>query len=125
MSDLLFYAQNKLHVIAHDDIVNICGNFYGDEYVWQEKQKFFTALKKKAFRGRQADKKLKDLNDILLEMHRLDDANEWQPRCVAMELSNIPQSEDGSVPNSQISASLQGMRSDVVTRDSFQTALTS
>ena len=34
-SDLLFYMQNKLHVISHDEIVKICYSFYGEDYVWQ------------------------------------------------------------------------------------------
>ena len=101
-SDLLFYMQNKLHVIAHDDIVSICDNFYGEEYVWQEKVKFFSAIGRKSIRGRVTEKKSKYLNEILHEMRELDDAKKWQPTCVAMEFSNIPQSEDGSVPNSQI-----------------------
>ena len=115
--------QNKLHVISHDDIIRICNNFYEEEYIWQEKKKFFDAINKKAIRGRSADKKSKDLNDLLTEMRKLDDANEWQPTCVAMDLSNFPQSEDGTVPNSQILASLHSMRGDLVSKDTLNYAL--
>ena len=30
-SDLLFYLQNKLQSIPHDDILKICDNFYHDD----------------------------------------------------------------------------------------------
>ena len=124
-SDLLFYMQNKLHVISHDDIVKICYNFYEEEHVWQEKEKYFSAIGKVSLRCRSGDKKLKYLNDILFEMRSLDDANKWQPTCVAMELSNIPQSEDGNVPNSQVLASIQSMRKDMLTKDAMDIALLS
>ena len=40
VSDLLFFLQNKLHCIAHDDIVRISSNFYAEDYVWQVKEQF-------------------------------------------------------------------------------------
>ena len=69
-SDLLFYLQNKVHSTAHDDIVKICANFYNDEYVWEEKEKFFLAIGKKPIKRRTSDKKIEDLNDILTEKKR-------------------------------------------------------
>ena len=56
-------------------------------------------------------------------MRKLDDANEWQSTCVAMDLSNFPQSEDGTVPNSQILASLHSMHGNLVSKDTLNYAL--
>ena len=100
VSDLLFYLQNKLQSIPNDDIVKICDNFYKDDYVWNEKERFFLASGKKNITRRTADKKIVDLNNILNKIRLCDDIDKFQPTCVAVELSNLPQTEDGSVPNS-------------------------
>ena len=69
VSDLLFYMQNKIQSIPHDEIVQNCDKFYHDEeYVWLQKEIFFSAIDKIPRKSRQSDKKIKDLNDILAEM---------------------------------------------------------
>ena len=127
ISDLLFYVQNKLHTISNDDIVRICANFYDENHIWEQKERFFLAIGKKPIRSRSAtplEKKTKDLNDVLQEMRVRDASGDFQPVCVAIDYSNIPQSEDGSVSNSQILATLQMMRKEFVSFDSMNSALT-
>ena len=80
-SDLLFYMQNKVHSCSQDDIVKSCTNFYNDEYVWEEKEKFFLAIGKKPIKRRTSDKKIEDLNDILTEISVRDLGDEFQPTC--------------------------------------------
>ena len=85
ISDLLFYMQNKLQSIPNDEIVQNCDNFYHDEdYVWKQKEIFFSAISKPPRKSRTSDKKIKDLNDILAEMKARDTSGEWQPVCVAI-----------------------------------------
>ena len=67
LSDLLFFMQNKVHQIANDDIVQICANFYDEDYIWEEKIKFFEAIGQRPIKSRSNDKKVKDLNDLLTE----------------------------------------------------------
>ena len=62
ISDLLFFLQNKLQSIPNDDIVKLCNNFYNDDYVWQEKERFYLAIGMKPIKSRSLDKKTKDLN---------------------------------------------------------------
>ena len=120
ISDLLFYMQNKLQSIPHDDIVQNCDKFYhNEEYVWQQKAIFFSAIAKPYRKSRINDKKIKDLNDILTEMKARDASGEWQPVCVAIEYSNIPHCDDGSITNSQLHGTLLHMRKDFVTREFF------
>ena len=125
LSDLLFYMQNKLQSTAHDDIVKTCAEFYDDAYIWEEKEKFFLAIGKKPIKSRTADKKIKDLNDILAEMSTRDIGGDFQPTCVSIELCNLPPAEDGAVQNSQILESLRRMRKDLVSRSTLEMALTS
>ena len=125
ISDLLFYLQNKVHQIANDDIVKICANIYDEAYVWEEKTKFFEAIGQRPIKSRSNDKKVKDLNDLLAEIRSRDDNDEFQPTCVAIELSNLPQSLDGSVPNAQILGTLHRMRKECVTKDSLERSLAS
>ena len=122
-SDFLCFLQNKLLSTANDDIVTACCNFYGDEYIQQEKELFYSALGKKPPRPRVADKKAKDVNDLLQEMRHRDDIGEWQPSCVAADLGNLPQSEIGNVSNSQIFDSLLSLRKNVVSRSEFNFVL--
>ena len=68
--------------------------------MWQEKERYFLAIGKKPIKARTADKKTRDLNDIVDEMRSRDADGEWQPTCVAIDPSNIPLSDDGSVTNS-------------------------
>ena len=118
VSDLLFFLQNRLDCMSRDDIIRLCDTFYASEdYIWNEKVKFFKAIGKKPLKCRTTDKKVKDLTDILVEMSNRDATGDFQPTCVAIELSNIPQTPDGSVPNSQILSTLQAMRRDFVTRE--------
>ena len=46
LSDLLFFMQNKLNSISNDDIVRICDEFYDDELIASEKERFFDAIGK-------------------------------------------------------------------------------
>ena len=48
ISDMLFYMQNKLQSIANDDIVKICGDFYTEDCIRNEKVRFFLAIGKKS-----------------------------------------------------------------------------
>ena len=107
--------QNKINCISNDDLVKICDGFYSDDEISREKERFFDAIEKKPQIRRGQDKKSKDLNDILSEMHARDASGDFQPTCVGFELNNIPQSEDGSVPNFQILSTLHAMRSTFVT----------
>ena len=112
-SDLLCFLQNKLLSTANDDIVTSCCNFYSDEYVQTEKEIFYSAIGKKPPRPRVAEKKARDLNDLLQEMRQRDDAGEWQPICVALDLGNLPQTEIGNVSNAQIYDSLLSLKKSV------------
>ena len=64
ISDLIFFVQNKLETLAHDDIVDICEKFYTDEAVKNEKERFFMAVGKKITHACQVNKKWKDLNNL-------------------------------------------------------------
>ena len=86
---------------------------------------FFSPLEKKPTRGRNMDKKIKDLKDLLLEMRNRDDNGEFMPTCVARLLSNLPQSEDGNVQNSQILGTLQNIRKEFVTRRTLEASFSS
>ena len=121
---MLFYMQNKVQSIDNDEIVKICGNFYTEDHIWQEKTKFFTSIGKKPLPCRSGDKS-KHLNNILQEIYTRDGNGDFQPTCVSVELSNIPQSDDGSVPNLQLLGTMHSMRSNFVTRDCFTTTMTS
>ena len=50
--------------------------------------------------------KKKCVNDILHGMNARDDNGDFQPACVALDFSNLPLADDGTVPNSQISQAL-------------------
>ena len=122
ISDILFYMQNKLQSIPHDEIIQNCDKFYHDEkYIWQQKEIFFKAIDVRPLKCRTSDKKIKDLYDILNEMKNRDARGEWQPVCVAIEYSNMPHSEDGSISNSQIHGTLLNMRKDFVTQENLVT----
>ena len=106
LSDVLFYLQNKMHTTSFDDIAKTCDMFYDDEYILNEKQRFFDAIGKKPVGRRTSDKKIKDIGDILTEMRTRDDNRDFMPVCAAKTLSNIPLLDDGTVSNSQILSSL-------------------
>ena len=93
LSDLLYFMQNKLQSMTADDLIAICNKFYQDDYVWQEKEKYFDAIGKKPIKPRSGDKKVRDLQDILHDMQFRDASGDFQPTCVSLELSNIPQSK--------------------------------
>ena len=122
-SELLCFLRNKLPNTANDDIVTACCNFYSDEYVQNEKETFYSAIGKKTPRPRVADKKARDVNDLLQEMRLRDDIGEWQPKCVATDLANLPKTEIGNVSNSQIFDSLLSLRKNVVSRNELNNTL--
>ena len=86
------------------------------------KRAHFPRFWKKPIEARTEDKKTRDLNDIVGEMRSRDADSEWQPTCVGINLSNIQLSDDGSVTNSQIHASLQSLRQVNATQDTFESA---
>ena len=79
MGDAVFVSSKQRIVLPHDDIIKICSDFYQEDYVWEEKTKFFQAIGQRPIRGRTADKKIKDLNDLLTEVKTRDNNNDFQP----------------------------------------------
>ena len=122
-SDLLCFLQNKLLSTANDDIVTACCNFFSEEYVHNEKETFYNAIGKKPPKPRVADKRARDINDLLAEMRQRDDVGEWQPTCVALDLANLPQTEIGNVSNAQVFDSLLSLRKNVVSRNELNNIL--
>ena len=57
-----------MHSTSDDDIIQACNAFYNEEYMWKEKERFFKAIGKKTIHGRNNDRKIKELDDILSEM---------------------------------------------------------
>ena len=128
LGHVILHAK-QLQSIPHDEIVQNCDKFYHDEeYVWQQKEFFFSAIDKAPKKSRTGDKKVKDLNDILTEMKARDASGEWQPVCVAIAYNNFTHSNDGSISNSQQHGTLLNVRKEFVTRDyikSFKTEIMS
>ena len=90
ISDMLFFLQNKLQSTPHDDLVKICDSFYDDEYVWNEKDRFFKVIGKRPISRRTADGKAVNINDILQEMRLRDTSGDFQPICASINLNNLP-----------------------------------
>ena len=105
--------------MPNDDLVKVTSNFYDEDYIRTEKIRFFTAVEKKPAPRRPPDKKFKDISDILQEMRTRDSNEEFQPICVSANLSNLPQTDDGTVTNAQILGTLCGIRKESVTRSEF------
>ena len=127
ISDLLYFIQNKVNAYANDDITNLCANLYTEECIWAEKERFFLAIDKKPIhsRGTSAEKVMKDLTDIISEIKKRDDNEDFQPTCVSIDMSNVPQSDDGTVSNSQILGSIKRTRKDMIDINSLKNEISS
>ena len=116
LSDLLFYVTNKFNTHPHDTIIDICDKFYDDRTIAEEKTKFFISISKKCPARRNQDKKRKDLEDVLNELKTRDKAGTFVPVFAAINLHNLPVTEDGTVTSSQLLATWRDVRSDTTTQ---------
>ena len=67
ISDLLYYAWNKLKCLSLEDVVAICDQFYTDDnYVFNEKKKLFDAIGESCSSRKKEDKRARNIEDICL-----------------------------------------------------------
>ena len=126
ISDLLYFAWNKLKSTPLTTIVSICLQFYtDDEYVFEEKKKFYESIdESKQCASRRSDtKRQKNLEDILGTMMRRDSRNEFLPKFASLDLTNVPVSDDGNPSLGQILASLNDLKRVMVTTDMLKRSL--
>ena len=99
ISDLLFYIWNLLKSDPKNDIVDACVSFYAnkDDYVRQEKEKFFTSISETCTQRRgEKEETRKDIDDIIKFMLDRDSKNLFIPIVVSIDMNNIPQMKDGA-----------------------------
>ena len=114
LSDLLFYVFNEFHNTPKNVIIETCVNFYDEHTIWNEKVKFFESIHGRATNRRSADRKNKNIDDILTEIALRDCANSFLPVFAAVRLHNMPQAQDGAVSNGQILGNLKFMKKDLL-----------
>ena len=123
LSDLLFFVANRINTHPIDSIISVCDKFYDEKTVSEERVKFYGCFGKKASPKRSDDKKLKELNDIVNEMKLRDRSNSFMPTFAAVNLHHIPTTDDGIVTNAQLLASLQSLRSELVSKEGMITSI--
>ena len=115
ISDLLYYAWNKLKSLPLNDVVATCNQFYMDEtYVFDEKKRLYNAIGE-SFSGRNQSKRQKNIEDICATMLRIDSKNSFLPKFASINLNNIPLKDDGNPSLSQIIAAINDLKRNTVT----------
>ena len=86
----------------------------------EEKVRYFSSISK-TVPERRVNKKLKHLEDILSEMRNRDKTAAFTPIFAAINLRNLPTTNDGSISNFQLAASLRAMLQTI--HEEFSTSL--
>lgn len=125
ISDLLYYLFHKFNREPQENVISACLNFapYTETAIFDEKQKFFLAIDKNCI-ARRADKRAKDLEDILAMAQR-DASGDSMPTFVSSNMSNIPWTPDGDATNSQILSSIHDLKNSAVTKEMLNVAISS
>ena len=65
ISDLLYYAWNKLKCLPMKDVASICNQFYtDDDYVFGQKKKLYDAVGIACTSRKKEEKRLRNIEDI-------------------------------------------------------------
>ena len=124
ISDLLYYIKNKIHSAPVKTIVTTCHAFYtDDDYVFNEKKKLCDATNEVCHGRRNDDKRQKNLDDICAIIVRRDSQGLFLPKCVSVDLSNVPINDDGNPSLGQIMAAIAELKRNMVTTDMLASSL--
>ena len=123
ISDLLYYAWNKLKSLPLNDVIATCNQFYADEtYVFNEKKRLYDAIGE-SFSGRNQAKRQKNIEDICATMLRIDSKNSFLPKFASVNLNNIPLNDNGNPTLGQIMAAINDIKRNAVTKNMLTKSL--
>ena len=114
LSDMLFYIYNGFLNQPRNIIIESCVKFYDENTIWEEKNRFFEAIGKKAIQRRSNDRTSKNIEDIISEMELRDSQSSFLPVFAAVRLHNFPQTHDGSVSNAQLLGNINALRKEIL-----------